>query len=458
MSIDVTIKLFADLTAGSSRAEVDAAVEQVVSALVATIGDTPDIPAARRNVANLLDYLHSLKTSRHPGRVRLATELGEKIIPLLYEQEMPEPKKDTYPFLEEEKAVINRATEIMGEVLCFLCAEDRAHPRFQAPIRDDGITPMFLFAPQFQDGFQKLLSVLVRNFMRSKHSETALYQPIRDILVGHDQSPISRYDKQIDNLVCTAFERAQKNHHPAEPSGPDSTEKAANRSPLSGDADKDAARDAIEVAHLHAQETGYFLPYDLDFESLSVIYTLDKESMVKGLVALGHAASQGESENYVLRQIDRLNSSHDLIHFDITVLSAFLYGEEDERLGFKELHDTCIGAASSRKGMIRMRPILAAELSRRPHHLARQLLKFVDDTGRKREEYEGWLETFTRWIAILNGRRFEEEIFGCVSQIWGNDVLKPLVEWIQNDDRDPDTAPAAINEVSIRRDDAFQQA
>ena len=458
MSFNKSIALFAGLRPGSSRAEIEAAVADVVDAMVSSVGATSDIRAARRDVAGLLDYLHGLKTSRHPGRVQLATALGERVLPLLYEVEEREPAvKDTYRYLDEEAAVIDRAAEVMGDVLSFLCAEVREHPRHGRPVRDDGIAPLFLFTPHFREGFRRLMSVLVRRYMRNKHSETAVYKPVRDILSGKSTGTVSRYDRQISSLVRTALGRAQEHHSKAKAAGEGTKDPAAKPEVTADTPEQETARDAFEVAHLHAQETGYFLPYALDFDSLAILYRLDRKSVIQGLVSLGHAVLQAETENYVLRQIDRLNDTHDLVHFDITVLSAFMYGDERQRLSYKQLHDTCLGAASSRSVMIRMRPLLAAELARRPHHLARRLLALSEDTRVGREEFESVVELLTRWISCLNERRFEEAIFGCVSQLWGNKILKPLITWIQDDGRNPDLTPNVINDVSILRDEIFQR-
>ncbi|WP_425405261.1 hypothetical protein [Hwanghaeella sp.] len=466
VSVNKSMALFADLRTGSSLAEVDAAVAKVVEALVASVKAASDMRAARRDVANLLDYLHALKTSRHPGRVQLATALGERILPLLYEPEPAETAvKDDYPFLEEEAAVVERGAEIMGDVITFLCARDRQHPRRGKQVRDDGIPPLFLFAPEFREGFRRLLSVLVRSYMRNKHSETAVYKQVRDVLSGKTVGDVSRYDRQINNLVRTALDRAQEHHGKARAAAEQSqaesqsmgTAGEGNSATPEVSPEQEAARDAFETAHLHAQDAGYFLPYSLDFEILAQIYTLDRKLIAQGLVALGHAVVQAETENYVIRQIDRLNDTHDLVHFDVTVLSAFLYGNKVERISYKQMHDACLGAAPSRAVMLRMRPLLVAELARRPHQLARRLVTLSEDKSVGREDYEAHADLFTRWLASLNGRRFEDEISGCITLIEGNQILKPVVDWIYSSRRDPDLAPMAINDVSIRRDEIFRR-
>ncbi len=345
----------------------------------------------------------------------------------------------------------------MGDVLSFLCAEVRENPRHGKPGRDDGIPPLFLFTPHFRDGFRRLLTVLVRGYMRNKHSETILYKPVRDILSGTSSGTVSRYDRQISSLVRTALDRAQQHHSKAKATGEGVKNPAAKHQDTADAPEQETARDAFEVAHLHAQETGYFLPYALEFDSLAILYTLNRKLVIQGLVSLANAALQAETENYVLRQIDRLNDTHDLVHFDITVLSAFMFGHESQRLSYKQLHDTCLGAASSRSVMVRMRPFLTAEIARRPHNLARRLLALCDDKSVGREEFETMVELFTRWISSLNGSRFEEAIFGCVSQIWGNKTLKPLISWIQEDNRNPDLTPNVINDVSILRNETFRR-
>ena len=139
------------------------------------------------------------------------------------------------------------------------------------------------------------------------------------------------------------------------------------------------------------------------------------------------------------------------MHFDLTILCAFLLGEEGERLTFKQMHDTCIGAASTREVMVRVRPLLVAELSRRPHQLARQLLQDAADPEITDDVFQERLETFMRWISALNYARFEQEIYGCVSQLWGMPTFLPLIGWIQDDDRAAHKIDAVLMEVCTER-------
>lgn len=458
MSITNKIALFAKLRPSSERIDIDDAVAGVVDALIASIGTTSDIREARRNVASLLNYLHALKTSRHPGRGILATALGERVLPLLYEPEKEEPAvTDTYPYLEEETAVVERAADMMAGILRFLCAKERENPRHGLPVRDDGVPPFFLFTPEFREGFRRLLTIIVRAYMRNKQSETAVYKQVRDILAGKTKGDISRYDRQITNLVRTALDRAQEHYIKSRAAGDGKAGAADDTASDDVPPEQEAARDALEVAYLHARDAGYFLPYSLDFEGLASIFTLNRKSIVQGLVTLGHAKVQGESENYVIRQIDRLNETHDLIHYDITVLSAFIFGNKVQRISYKQMHDACLGAARNRSAMLQMRPFLVAELARRPQHLIRRLIDTSEDTSIGREAYEEMVDLLTRWLSDLNGRRFEDEISACISQLWGNEILKPIVTWIEADRRDPEMAPMVINDISILREEIFRR-
>ena len=457
MPFNKSISQFAQLGTKSSEADVDAAVAEVVDALIASIGVTEDMRAARRDVAKLLDHLHSLKASRHPGRVQLATAVAERVLPLLYEPKEDEPEiKDDYPYLAEETAVVERAADVMGDVLSFLCAEDRKHPRHGSEVREDGIPPLFLFTPDFREGFRRLLGVLFRSFMRNKHSETSVYKQVREILSGKVAGDISRYDRQVGSLVRTALDRAQEHHNKAK-AAEDSASDAADSAPEDIPPEWEAVRDAFKVAQLHARDAGYFLPYTLTFENLAQIYTLDRKLIVQGVNELGNAVLQGENANYVLRQIDRLNQTHDIIHFDVAVLSAFYYGSEKQRLSYKQMHDTCLGAAKTREGMIGMRPLLVAELARRPHQLARRLVALAEDANVEPIEYERIIDQFTRWLSSLNARRFEDEISGCATHFRGNKILRPLAKWIIASRCNLDLSPTAIYNVSAQRAEIFDR-
>lgn len=454
MAVNESLASFAALRADSPIDEVDTAVVKVVDALIASIGATTDIPTARRDVAKLLDYLHALKASRHPGRVQLATELGERVLPLLYkteeEEELP---KDDYRYLEEETAAAARAADIMAETLAFLCAKDRKNPRHGKQVRDDGIPPLFLFTMDFREGFRRLILALFRSYMRNKHSETSVYKPVRDILSGKTAGDVSRYDRQISSLVRSALDRAQDHYGKAQ-----ALAEAGETGENAIDPEQEAARDAFEVAHLHARDAGYFLPYSLDFKTLGQIFTLERKLIIQGLNELGNAVLQSEGANYVIRQIDRLNATHDIVHFDVTVLSAFLYGTEKERLSYKQMHDACLGAAQTREGMIQMRPLLVAELARRPHQLARRLVALAEDPSVDRKQYEDIIDLFTRWLSSLNKRRFEDEISACATLFKSKPMLKPLLKWIFANKCNLDLVPTAIANTSELRQRIFKSA
>lgn len=440
---------FAGLHPDSSLDEINAAVSMVVDALIASVNVTTDIRAARRDVAKLLDYLHALKASRHPGRVQLATELGERVLPLLYVEEPPEEEvKDNYPFVNEEAAAAERAAEIMADVLAFLCAKDSNHPRHGKEIRDDGIAPMCLFTMEFREGFRRLILALFRNFMRNKHSETSVYRQVRDILANDGNGDISRFDRQINSLVMSALDRAQDHYHKAD-AVPD--EDGAEIP-----AEAEAARDAFQVAHLHAKESGYFIPYSMDFKTLAQVYTLDRKLIRQGLVELGNAVTQQANESYLIRQIDRLNDTHDIVHFDVTVLSAFMFGSMKERISYKHIHDACLGAAKTRDGMIQMRPLLVAELARRPHQLARRLVKLADDPAVDAKEFEAIIDLFTRWLSCLNKRRFEDEISSCAAHMKGKPVLRPMLKWIFGTRCNLDLVPTAMADTTALRSKLFE--
>lgn len=428
---------------------------------MASIASTSDLASARRELANLLSYLQHLKKSKHPGRVGLATSLAENILPLLYNDrtgrnptEQPfGAETDDYPFLEEEVAVINRAAQILGQNIQFLCANDPDHPRHGTSIRLDDIHALFAFSASFKDGFRAIAATIFRRFMRSKRTETLVYNPIREALSDKGDIGIAAHDPQIRKAVTAALSWAQKAYDRAapEPSSMENRAKPGMEPNKDEMEEKACAVEALERARLHARENGYFLPQSVDYDMLAVLFELDQAVLTQGITELGHAVSQGEGENYVVRQIERLNTSHDLVHFDLAVLSAFLHGEETQRLSFKQLHDTCIGSASSRTVMARVRPLLMAELSRRPHQLARQLVANTEDASVSNDMFQSRVQTFMRWIGSLNSRRFEQEIFGCVSQIWGIKPLSPLVNWIQVDERDEYKVDEVLSEVCTQR-------
>ncbi len=466
MSFNDALKRFARLRQGDSAGAIENSVDEIIDALKVSVSATSDLPGARREIANLLSYLHELRKSKHPGRVLLATALAEQVLPHLYDSAKPAAGPATvapaaesgrYPFIDEENAVLDRAAAMMSGTLQFLAGEDPEHPRHGAPTRDDAIPPLFAFNVRFARAFRSIAATAFRAFLRRKRTELQLYKPVRDAVADAGQAGIQRFDDEIRKSLLSSFDQAQKAFERPPPSdgAPGGLENRAKpKSPAAPDAEEErvAMHDALEAARLKGKEDGYFLPRNVDYALLAQLFMLDRTLVSKGLTELGHAVAHGEEgENYVSRQVERLNASHDLMHFDLTILSAFQTGAEEERLSFKQMHDTCIGAATSREVMSRVRPLLVAELSRRPHQLARQLLRDASDPDVTDDTFQQRLETFMRWAGTLNNIRFEQEIYGCVSQLWGKPVFLPLIGWMQDDNRAQDKIDAVLMEVCTAR-------
>ena len=100
-----------------------------------------------------------------------------------------------------------------------------------------------------------------------------------------------------------------------------------------------------------------------------------------------------------------------------------------------------------------LRPLLTAELSRRPHQLKRRVFEMSRDSSIGNDQFGETLTQLMFALAALHPNRFRDEIFDCVSIAWGSDILTPLVEWMNERDRDTETIDLVVFEcLQIRVD------
>lgn len=444
-----TLAQFAALNSKSAKTEIDGAVQAVAEALATSVRRTQDRRDALRDISEFLTYLQQLKGSRHPGRVALATAIADQVLPLLY---APEPDHDRYPYQREEDTVAAYAARWFERSFAYIRAEDESHPRHGSASLPSFISPFVFFSPDAGEGVKEALKVLFAGYMRNVGTEKNLYQKISPLIEDEAKIDLKDFNERIRNMIDSAIAQAQRAHRTAaskrysqhaqaQSISADSTTSATSpHTPASPDSvvltsDELTALEALEAMRLHGRRQGYFVPQELDYEALNVVLNLDQAKLRSALFEISNALSSGEGESYVARQIDRLDDTHTLVLYDITVLSAFFMGDRHDRVSFKQMHDACLGAAKSKQGMAQIRPLIMAELCRRPHQLAQQLMRFVDDQKIDADLFRDLLDAFMQTLSALNGRRFEQEIFGCLSLIWGHPVFYPLIAWIQDDNR-----------------------
>lgn len=454
--IDRALRRFAGLTRESPETEVREAVELVLAEIVASIDATSDRAGARRSVAALLNYLRAAENARHPGRTLLAIGLAETVIPRLYsdEAEAEEPAV-SYRYQREEELVRRRTLEMFEATLRFLRAETDRHPCHGEDRLEDSLPPFCIFSPAFTGGVERCLAVLFQNFLRSKQTETYLYAPLAEAArdAAPDAATFQRLDPTIRRTVTSALAFAGRTLRGV-PNASLVDMDVLRSDPKTRDRftfEEMTVLEALERLRLHGQEAGYFVHRELDFELLSTLFEFRPKLLAGGVIEIRNAIANGDTQEYVMRQVERLNDTHDLNVFDMTVLTAFYFGDDRRRLSFKTLHDTCIGAASSKAGMEALRPMLAAELSRRPQQLARRLMEIGSDRGSNTAAFTAVLEAFMQSIAALNGLRFSDEIFSCVSLVWGAGIYRDLIEWIQDKDRAPSLIDAYAKKIADDR-------
>ena len=161
-----------------------------------------------------------------------------------------------------------------------------------------------MFSTRFRTCFRDLAAAVFRTFLRRKRTEMQLYKPVRETIADVGKAGVARFDDEIRKSLLSSFGLAQNAFQRLPPAAdlPAQTENRAKPKPApdpGAEAERVAMLDALEAARLHAKANGYFMPRSVDYAMLSELFTLDKAAVTKGLVELGHAVSQGESENYV---------------------------------------------------------------------------------------------------------------------------------------------------------------
>ena len=446
-----SLQRFARLNSNSDKTEVREVVAAVIDDLRTTVKNTIDPAAARRSIADLLDFLNSLKSTVHPGRVELAQSISQKIIPELYQKDEPT-EYDDYEYLRAEYLLVNHISTKIADNLSIIRGEISAHPGYRKGRREFPVHPLCIYANLYASGIRDLIIKLVTQRFRNKKIQTTIYEPLtRDVIgVGKNhesffEDNVIYIDEQVTKLLDWGIAAEQSMAEKKSESSNSGTNSAAHDF-TPEELLVQEVRDKLKV---HSEINEYFLPQTAGFVLIKQLYTLNKGRFLHSAKEIQNATKYGNDHSQTVLQIDQIVNDTEDLEFDIIALSAHAVGDEQSMLSYKALQDICIGSARTRDAMLEARPLIAAELGRQPIHMAKQIIAETQKQVGNIQKIEEMLESFREMISRLNQKRFEPEINTCASMMLSYKSLKPIVKWLQNEGAEEGTFFVRAQQVQV---------
>ncbi|MEH6631122.1 MAG: hypothetical protein V7776_09855 [Halopseudomonas aestusnigri] len=446
-----SLQNFATLNSRSNKDEVQTSVAAVIKDLRKTVDTTEDTAKARKSIADLLDFLNSLRSTVHPGRVELAQSISHEIIPLLYQKENNDKEIDDYKHLRAEYLLINHLSNTLGDTLAFIRGELPSHPSFRQGRREEIVPPLCLFATLYASGIRDLLTSLIITRFRSKKIETTIYEPLKRDFIDEGKNPATYFEDNrifIKEQVTKLFEWAisieeELNYRKA--GGREQSQ--IGESDFS--AEESLIQELLDKLKLHSEINEYFLPRSAGFGLLAHLYSLNRGRFAVSIKEIVNATKYGDDHSQIILQIDALLNDMADLDFDIIALSSYVVGDEKSRMTYRALVDCCIGSATSRDAMIEARPLISAEIGRQPIHLAKQIVFTADKKVGNLQKMEELLEHFRNNIKHINKIRFKQEINTCASIFLGSDIMRPLAKWLETEGAEEGTFFLRTQQIEI---------
>ncbi len=441
-----SLQRFARLNSNSDKTEVSEVVAAVIEDLRITVKNTIDPATARRSIADLLDFLNSLKSTVHPGRVELAQSISQKIIPELYQKDEPT-EYDDYEYLRAEYLLVNHICSKIADNLSLIRGEVSAHPGFRKGRREFAVHPLCIYATLYASGIRDLMTKLITLRFRNKKIQTTIYEPLTRDVIGVGKNHASFFednviyiDEQVTKLLDWGI-AAEQNIEAKKSDSSDASQEFTGEELL--------VQELRDKLKLHSEINEYFLPQSAGFVLLKQLYTLNKGRFLHSVKEIQNATKYGNDHSQTVLQIDQIVNETEELEFDIIALSAHAVGEERSLLTYKALQDICIGSARTRDAMLEARPLIAAELGRQPIHMAKLIVFEAQKKVGNIQKIEEMFENFREMIRRLNQKRFEPEIKTCASMMLASKSLHPLVKWLENEGAEEGTFFLRMQQVQI---------
>ncbi|MFD2206036.1 hypothetical protein [Kiloniella antarctica] len=446
-----SLQIFATLNNQSNKEEIQSSVAAVIQDLNKTVKNTPDTAKARKSIADLLDFLNSLRSTVHPGRVELAQSISQQIIPLLYEKEDTDEEVDDYKHLRAEYLLINFVSNAIGDTLALLRGELSQHPNFRLGRREEIVPPFCLFSTLYASGIRDLLTKLIIVRFRNPRIESTIYTPLKRDFIDQGKNPSIYFEENrlhIKEQVTKLLDWAASVEVGLRDNKAGMNTKGQSRSTEYSSEDC-LIQELLDKLKLHSEINEYFLPRSAGFNILSHLYSLNRGRFVNAVKEIVNATKYGNDHNQVVLQLDALLNDMGELDFDISALSAHYIGNEKSRMTYRALMDCCIGSGRTRELMIEARPLISAEIGRQPIHLAKQIVSDTSKTTGDLPKMQEQLEYFRNIIREINKVRFEQELKACASIFLSSNIMRPLAQWIESENAEEGTFFLRTQQIEI---------
>lgn len=428
---------FSRLNRTSSKKDVHNAVVDVIREIYTSLTSNPDLGLARGSISQILKFLHELNTTVHPGRIALSKAIGNELLKSLYQPPFKKTEKAAgkYKYAAEEKILLAHITNTFQSNLRFLRGDDPLHRGYGIEKLDLGIPSLCIFAPEFSGDVLDVIIPLLQYRLRTKSAEQDIYEPMikKYLSLGKDPAGFFKmHPTLVPGAVKECLVWAQKKFCLIPQDQEIQFAKNYRNEKDYYSFDEMLCIEVLDKLLIQSLDNNYFLPTCIDFMFLNSLFSLDKEKINKGYEIIAHAIKMGEEKSYIIRRIDSLDRTHSQHLFDFALLSAYYFGDDFGRLPYRFIHDACIGGANQRETIEINRPMLSAEVCRRPTHLAAKIVKLIESGSSDADDIKSTVIKYMETVSQLNAIRFERELIASLGLFVTNSILSDLVVWLES--------------------------
>ena len=420
-----SLQLFALLDAQSTRSEIKKTVSLVINDINIAITKTTKTYDIRKSINSILLLLNNASEAKKPWNSLLTKEIHDNILPLLNEKTANE----NYKFIEAEKILIDHIVGIFKKKLEFLRAKQNNHPSYAKDSRNNNITTVCFFSDIFYLNIQTFITDIIITKMRIKYIENNIYSPLlhQYILKKLDVTEfMNQNDGFIRNRICQILEFLYSTRLDMIAKQQSAQPSIANYKYTDNEI---YCEKLLYNLHQHAENNKYFIAKSIGFKFFQSLINLDETSFCKDFNIITDIITSNKNDIDIFYEISKLTLTYDRFNFDMLLLSHYNFGNEDQRITFKLLHDYCIYTANNRQDILQSHPLVATEISRLIVDLA---IIIYETCGDKKDiaKIRLYLEKFTMIINQINKNIFAPEINISINIFSHNKILYILSDCI----------------------------
>ncbi len=419
-----SLQRFALLDTKSTNLEIKKTVSLVINDINIAITKTSKTYDIRKSINSILLLLNNASEAKKPWNSLLTKEIHNNILPLLNEKTANE----NYKFIKAERILINHIVSIFKKKLKFLRAKQINHPSY-AKDSCNNITTVCFFSDIFYLNIQTFITDIIITKMRVKYVENNIYSPLlhQYILKKLDVTEfMNQNDGFIRNRICQILESLYSTRL-------DMIAKQQSKQPSIANykyTDNEIyCEKLLYNLHQHADHHKYFIAKSIGFKFFQSLINLDEASFCKNFNMITDIITSNKNDEDKFYEINKLTLTYDKFNFDMLLLSHYNFGNEDQRITFKLLHDYCIYTANNRQNILQSHPLVATEISRLIVDLA---IKIYETCGDKEDIAKMllYLEKFTMIIIQIDKNIFAPEINISINIFSHNKILYILSDCI----------------------------